>query len=394
MSIDTAVHPEPRPDAPVSDPDRPGDGPARVDDTDHRARRDRVRDLMVDDELGALWVTHLANVRYLTGFTGSNGQVLVTRDPDRDVFFTDGRYTTQAESEVAGLERRIERSKTYESAVEHAADAGLRRLAFEADRVDYATGMKIREAAGEVGLEAEDTTGFVERCRMTKEPGEIAMLAEACRITDDGFSALRDRLEPGVSERGIALFLEGRLIEAGAEGLAFDSIVAFGDNSARPHHRPTSRKLETGDLVKVDFGARYAGYHADMTRTIALGEPADRLRDIHEVVREAQQAGVAAVSEGAEAGEVDHACRQIIDEAGFEGSFTHSTGHGVGLEVHEQPKIAEDVTDTLRPGMTVTVEPGIYLAGSGGVRVEDTVVVTDDGAARVLTASPRELIIL
>ena len=237
---------------------------------------------------------------------------------------------------------------------------------------------------------------MVEELRMVKDETEIALLARACAITDEAFSAALRDVVPGRTEREFAVLLERAMIDLGAEAPAFDTIVASGPNGAIPHHVPADRPFAAGDLITIDCGARSGGYHADMTRTVALGEPAAWQRDIYELVATAQRAGVEAAMVGADVSDVDAAARDLIEAEGYGGNFRHGLGHGIGLEVHEAPTIGYARTGTLVDRVPVTIEPGIYLPGRGGVRIEDTLVVRDDaaGSRQILTRTVRELLVL
>ena len=334
----------------------------------------------------AFLVTKIVNVRYLTGFTGSNAALLVTADGSA-VLATDGRYATQAEGESPDLEILVARRLGPEL-VDRARRAGLRRLAIERHHVTLSSYDVLEAAAGD-DLEFVDGGQAVEDLRAVKDEAEIATLREACRVTDEAFAAVVTDLRPGLSELDVAWRLRAEMRARGAEP-AFDSIVAFGPNSARPHHSPTDRILSTGDFVKMDFGACVDGYHADMTRTICCGPAADWQRDLHALVAGIQRDCRDEVKPGAVPVELDTAARQRIEGAGYE--VAHGLGHGVGLEIHESPfLVPESPAARLVDRVAVTVEPGIYLPGQGGVRVEDTVLVSADGAVS-LTTSPRELI--
>jgi Xaa-Pro aminopeptidase len=243
------------------------------------------------------------------------------------------------------------------------------------------------------GLELVPTTDEVEALRWVKVPEEVAHLEAAQSLADDAFAEVTGRLTEGMTELETALELDTAMRRAGAEGLAFDTIVAFGENAAEPHHHPTSRPLGRGDVVKMDFGCVVAGYHSDMTRTVAFGRLDPRLEEIYEIVRQAQQAGVEGVRAGAAGGEVDRIARDVIAEAGHADHYTHSLGHGVGLEVHEGPTLRSGGQDVLPEHAVVTVEPGIYVGGLGGVRIEDMVEVTAEGC-RVLPRTTKDLVIL
>lgn len=350
------------------------------------ARRDRLRTRLADAGLDALLVTTLTNVRYLTGFTGSAATLLVTADGEDDRFVTDGRYETQAADEVGDLPTVITRSKRW--LVE--ASGGRARLGVESHRLPWDEASAL---AGILDAEVVRAPEHVEALRAVKDETEIAAIARACTVGDEAFDWLLWRLEPGMAEREVALALERRMLDGGAEGIAFPSIVASGPNGARPHHRPGQRRLEAGDVVTLDFGAVVDGYHSDMTRVVALGRPSDELARVVEVVRAAQVAGLGAVASGTAAAAVDAACRDLIAEAGYGEAFVHSTGHGIGLEPHEAPRVAARATATLDDHAVITVEPGVYLPGVGGVRIEDTVVVGADGPT-VLTQTTKDLIVV
>jgi Xaa-Pro aminopeptidase len=312
--------------------------------------------------------------------------VLLT--PGDAVFFTDGRYTEQARHEVPDLERVTYLDGFLEPVMQAAGRLGLGRLGFEAKGVTFATYEDLRAAAK--GMVLVPVGGEVERQRWVKDPDELAALDRAQGATDDAFDAIVGRLRDGVSERELAFELEAEMRRAGAERPAFDTIVAFGPAAAEPHHEPTDRALARGDVVKMDFGALVDGYHADMTRTVAFGEPPAELREVHDLVRKAQQAGIDAVRAGATGAEVDGAARSVIEDAGHGEHFTHGLGHGVGLEIHEGPRLRRGSEDVLPAGAVVTVEPGVYLPGMGGVRIEDMVEVTKDGC-RVLPRAGKDL---
>ena len=353
---------------------------------DHHLRRDALAARLDALSVDVLLVTRLLHTRYLTGFTGSNGQVLVR--PDGCLFLTDGRYTEQSRREVPDLERH-----TYTNPLREELPGmldGVRRLGFEAQDLTVAVRDRLADALG-ADVELVPTTDVVERLRAVKDDDERAAIRTAQRITDAAFEAIVERFAVGVTEQQIARQLENLMIDEGADGLAFESIVAFGENAAEPHHEPNHRALEEGDVIKLDFGALAAGYHADMTRTVAFGSPGGELKKIHEVVRASQQAGIDAVRAGVAGSAVDAVSRGVIEEAGYGDSFVHSLGHGVGLEVHEAPSLSRTEEEPLPAGSVVTVEPGIYVPGLGGVRIEDMVEVTDDGCV-VVGSSPRELI--
>ncbi|HLZ37279.1 MAG TPA: Xaa-Pro peptidase family protein [Mycobacteriales bacterium] len=350
----------------------------------------RRRDALLEraGEVDAVLVTRLPNVRYLTGFTGSNAALLVT--PERAVLATDGRYRLQAAQQAPDVELLVDREVACALA-DRAARDGVRRLAFEAHDVTVELHGQLLSAAP--GLDLLPLGRAVEELRQVKDGEELAALARACGITAEAFRGLLDLVHPGRTERDLARFLEARMFDLGAEGPAFPTIVATGPHSAIPHHAPTDRPLAVGDLLIVDFGARYAGYHADMTRTVAVGHCADWQRDLHGLVAAAQLAALRALAPGADVTDVDRAARAVVEAAGRGEEFPHGVGHGVGLEIHEAPRISPTGAGRLAARVPVTVEPGVYLAGRGGVRIEDTVVVRD-GEPELLTTAPKELLVL
>jgi Xaa-Pro aminopeptidase len=334
-------------------------------------------------------VTRLVNVRYLSGFTGSNAALLVTADDA--VLATDGRYITQAQQQVPDLEWVIDR-QCATALVERARKDGIARLAFEAHDVTVELHQTLR-STGE-GVELVASGQLVEALRAVKDDDEIALLRQACAIGDRALTDLFATIAPGRTEREIGRDLESRMLDLGASGIAFETIVATGPNSAVPHHRPTDRVVAAGDLLKIDFGALYEGYHADCTRTVVVGaEPAGWQREIHDLVRTAQRAGRHALAPGVDVRQVDAAAREVITAAGYGEAFSHGLGHGVGLEIHEAPLINADSEARLADRTPVTVEPGVYLPGRGGVRIEDTLVVRD-GEPELLTTTPKDLLVL
>ncbi len=359
---------------------------------DHGLRRRRVAEAIAAAGLDALLVTHLPNARYLTGFSGSNGQVVLGADPERSVFLTDGRYTEQSRLEVPDLERRTYPNGLAVAVAAVCADLGVGRIGFEGAGVSYAT---YTELASSVPAEFVPVAGAVERERLTKDAEERAAISRAQACADEAFerAVLGGALREGGTERELALALELAMRRAGADDRAFGTIVAFGENGAEPHHHPTDRPLARGDVVKMDFGALADGYHSDMTRTVAFGEPPARLRELRDIVAAAQAAGIDAVRAGVPAQAVDGAARAVVAEAGYAEAFPHGLGHGVGLEIHEEPRLRWDAGSELLEGMVVTIEPGVYIPGLGGVRIEDMVEVTADGCREIPT-STKELVVL
>ena len=343
-------------------------------------------------------VSDLINVRYLSGFTGSNAALLVFADDRPAVLATDSRYRTQASRQAPDLEVSIERACGRHLA-RHAAAAGTRRIGFESHVVTVDGYDTLRAALDGEGCapsaELVRASGLVESLREVKDDNEKALLRTACAAADAALADLVNAggLRPGRTERAVARELEANMGHRGADARAFETIVATGANSAIPHHRPTDAVLRAGDFVKIDFGARVAGYHSDMTRTFVLGAPAEWQREIYDLVHTAQRAGVAALEQGAELSEVDGASRRLIEQAGYAEFFGHGLGHGVGLQIHEAPGISAAAVGALRAGSVVTVEPGVYLPGRGGVRIEDTVLVGEHGT-ELLSRFPKELTVL
>jgi Xaa-Pro aminopeptidase len=352
-----------------------------------------LRRRMSAGTLPALVITHLPDVRYLCGFTGSSAALAVTRRAVR--LFTDGRYTAQAAEEVQGAKVQIVPSAPAMTAVQWLA-AQLPQpkvIGFDAAQTSVAE-LERWKAALPASLRRKLLTPvkpLVESLRWVKDDDELAIMAEAVRLGDSLFEHLLTFIRPGMTEVAVAAELEYQARVRGAEGMSFDSIVASGARSALPHGRASQAKLPRHGLLTLDFGVILKGYCSDMTRTVCLGKPSAREREVYETVLAAQEAAVAAVTAGVECGAVDEAARSVLRQASMAEAFSHSTGHGVGIEIHEGPRVGAGQTDKLAPGMVITIEPGAYFAGEFGVRIEDMVVVTRDGG-RVLTGSPKALI--
>ncbi|MFC4907901.1 M24 family metallopeptidase [Actinomadura gamaensis] len=354
-----------------------------------RERRRALAALVEAAGADALLVTRLVNVRYLTGLDSSNAAALIRVDGP-DLLCTDGRYAGTAEKVASDLKIVIDRNPDG-ALVGLAADAGAGTLGFEAH--DLTVERHAELVALDGGIAFKPLGHPVEELRVVKDEAEIDLLRRACEITDEAFEALLPSVRPGVTERALAVELDRHMIDFGADGLAFDTIVASGPNGAIPHHSPGARELASGDLVTFDFGALVGGYHADMTRTVAVGPPADWQRDLYELVRRAQAAAVEAARPGADHRDVDAAARDLIAEAGFADDFTHGLGHGVGLEIHEAPLMSPRATGKLVDRVPITAEPGVYLAGRGGVRIEDTLVART-GGPELLTKTTKDLLVL
>ncbi|EYB67712.1 peptidase M24 [Deinococcus phoenicis] len=329
----------------------------------------------------ALWVSDPANVRAITGFSsGADGKVLVTADGA--TLYTDARYTVQAQEESRVPQVIARPPETYQDAAERVKG---QRVGFEAEHLTVA-GLEVLRDHWDAAL--VPTRGLVEGVRLVKSPQEVQAIREAQALADRVFAEVRPMIRAGARELDVALALETGLRRAGAE-VGFDVIVASGPRGAMPHGVASERVIEDGELVTVDFGARLRGYHSDMTRTVAVGTPSEELRRVYNAVLEAEEAAVAAIRPGVKAGELDELARGILERHGLAEAFAHSLGHGVGLNIHEGPGLRKGSEDVLAPGMVVTVEPGAYLPGVGGVRIEDLVLVTDTGY-EVLSHSPKE----
>lgn len=357
----------------------------RVMTATHARRRQQLAALLPAHEADAILVTRGVNVRYLTGLASSNAAVLVRADA-RATLATDSRYAETARRTCSDIEVIEERDVA--GCLIPMAD----RVAVEAHHMPVADYFRL-------GDDLLRLSGVVESVRRIKDEAEIDLIRTACALTDQALADVLPTLRPGMTEKEIARALESRMIKLGAEKPAFESIVASGPNGSIPHHSPSDRPLERGDLVTMDFGALYEGYHADMTRTVAIGEPASWQRELYDLVRAAQRAGRRAVRPGAVTHEVDAAARDLIAEAGYGDYFGHGLGHGVGLEIHEAPFLSpakpepDDEHARLEDRVPVTVEPGVYLPGRGGVRIEDTLVTRDDGP-ELLTRTTKELLVL
>jgi Xaa-Pro aminopeptidase len=347
-------------------------------------RRSRLCSALVAQGLDAIVVTTLVNVRYLTGFTGSNGAVLIAAD-GQAIFVTDGRYRDQAAQEVVDIEHVITRD-LLGAIAERVSGV---EIGFESHTLSVDQHARLCALLPSVTLRS--TERLVEKLRETKDASEIAAIRQACEISTRALEQILAGPLVGRTERAVARDLENRMFELGAEAIAFETILAAGDHTAIPHHHPTDRVLAMGDLLKIDFGARVAGYHADCTRTVTLGGADDWQREIYAAVYQAQAAGLGLLREGLDVSASDAAVRASLQGAGWLEAFTTGLGHGVGLQIHEDPFIAASHTGKLTSRTVLTMEPGIYVPGRGGVRIEDTVLVTA-GAPEVLTTMTKDLL--
>jgi len=361
---------------------------------DHKGRQQRLREALSVQHFDALLVTHLPNVLYLCGFTGSSGALLLTGT--KRVFITDGRYTEQARAEVRSAQIVIARQGPLAAAA-----------AWLSTRQE-----KGRRASSKIGIEGEHMTvaarsrlagilpssfrlreapPLVEQARMVKDEEEMACIRSAVLLGARLFDRALEVIRPGFREAEVAAEMEYAARKAGAEAMSFETIIASGERSALPHGRASQAAIPGQAFVVCDFGVILSGYCSDMTRTVYMGRPSEEAREVYQAVKQAQQAAVDAVRPGISVGEVDHAARKSLQKSGLAKYFTHSTGHGVGLEIHEAPRVADGQTEILRPGMVITMEPGVYVPGKWGVRIEDMVVVTERGC-EVLTPTSKELI--
>lgn len=349
-------------------------------------RRSRLEPFFEDHRLDAILFTNLANIRYLCGFSGSDGVLLLTRD--EAWFLCDSRYTTQAAEEVAGAEVR-EFSAKYEAVCSLITDKKIRRFGIEATHMLVSDFRQLSERLVECELVGLGTV--LDSIRSCKDQEEIGKLGRVASLASVSLGAVLASLVPGIRETDFALELEIEMRRRGADARAFDFIVASGERGAMPHGRASDRVLRSGELVTIDFGAVKDGYHSDETVTVAIGNPGDLGRKIHDIVRQAHDRAIAAVRPGISCRDLDAVARDFIREQGYEACFGHGLGHGVGLEIHEKPVVSPRSEAVVEEGMVFTIEPGIYMPGFGGVRIEDTVAVTADGCV-VLTHAPKELI--
>ncbi|KOR95539.1 Xaa-Pro dipeptidase [Geobacillus stearothermophilus ATCC 12980] len=349
---------------------------------------ERLRALLEEQHLDGLLVTNGCNRRYITGFTGTAGVALVSRQGA--VFITDFRYVEQAAKQVEGFEIVQHSGPIVDEIAKQVKRLGIKTLGFEQEHVTYAAYKAYEEA---IDAELAPTSHVVEKLRLIKSEAEIKILKEAAEIADAAFAHILSFIRPGVKEIEVANELEFFMRKQGASSSSFDTIVASGYRSALPHGVASEKTIERGELVTLDFGAYYKGYCSDLTRTVAVGQVSAELQTIYGIVLEAQRRGMRGIKAGMTGKEADALTRDYIREQGYGDYFGHSTGHGIGLEIHEGPTLSARSDAVLEPGMVVTVEPGIYIPGLGGGRIEDDAVITADGN-EALTHSPKELIIL
>lgn len=351
------------------------------------ARIQSLRNQLHQENIDALLVTYPVNRRYITGFTGSSGYALIT--VDQTILITDARYRIQSQQEAPSWSVIIHEGSMIKAIADQCRLLGVHSLAFEAEYVTVQMYHELKENAPSIYL--YPVQGWLEKLRMRKSPKEIQSIRQAAAIVDGAFEALITELRPGMTELEVATRIEVLLRERGASSSSFQTIVASGERSALPHGQASTKVLEKGDLIILDFGAWYQGYTSDLTRTVVLGVADEKQKEIYEIVFEAQKRAIESITPGRTGRQVDRAARDWIDSHGYGDHFGHATGHGIGLEVHEAPTLRKTSDDLLQEGMVITIEPGIYLPGVGGVRIEDDVLVTSSGR-EVLTKAPKHLI--
>jgi Xaa-Pro aminopeptidase len=351
-------------------------------------RRRALVSHLAGERLASLLVTHPASWYYLTGFTGEAGALCISRQGA--ALITDGRFTAQARQETSGVRIVPQEGSLMATAGQFLRRAGGTRVGFDAARMTIGQLRSLRKAGGS-RVRWIAAGGHVESLRARKEPQEIARMRKAALLAGDVLEGVLKLLKPGIKELEVAAEIDYQMRRRGASGPAFDTIVAFGERSAYPHARPTAKRLRKNELVVLDLGVILAHYCSDITRTVVVGRASSRIRRCYQAVQEAQSAAMAVVKAGVSCGDVDAAARQVLADYRLDGYFVHSTGHGLGLEVHEDPRVAKGQTRTLEPGSVVTIEPGVYLPGVGGIRIEDDLAVHAE-RTEVLTRVPRDLI--
>lgn len=354
-----------------------------------KSRRSRLKRFFEEYSLKAVLFTDLSNIRYLCGFSGTEGALLMSRD--HAWFLCDSRYTAQAAEEVQAAEIRECAPIRIDTVAALAHEYGLDRIGFEAA---HTTVSAFRLISGKLtGIELVELGSDLDEIRICKDESEIEQLSAVAALASRALTAVLANIKPGVREVDIALALELEMRRRGADGKAFDFIVASGERGAMPHGRASEKIIQSGEMVTIDFGALKDGYHSDETVTIACGKPEIRAREIHKIVRTAHDLAIEAVRPGISCKDLDEIARSYIRDKGYGNYFGHGLGHGIGLEIHEMPTLSPRSTAVLEEGMTITIEPGIYIPGFGGVRIEDTVVVTGDGC-QVITGADKQLLML
>jgi len=351
----------------------------------------KLRTSIAERGLDALLLSQPENLRYLSGFTGSSGWLLISGQDA--ILVTDFRYVEQAKGESPDFEIIQTKQELHHWLPDLVSDLGWHKLGFEANFISYDSSRKLSEAikTKQVNLELVPTTGIVEQLRSIKEPEELGFITKAVELADAAFEQAKGIIRPGITEKEAAWEIEKFLRQEGSEGIPFEIIVASGPNSALPHARPTEKIICPGEPVLIDMGARISGYCSDFSRTLFLGETDKSLQEIYNIVLKAQTAAIEGIESGMDASQADQLARSVVEQAGYGEAFGHNLGHGVGLAVHEFPTLGPSSSDSLADGMVFTIEPGIYLAGQGGVRIEDMVVL-ENGKAKVLSKAKRDLL--
>lgn len=357
--------------------------------TECSTRRKSVADALTGCEADCLLVTALPNVRYLTGFTGSNGVVVVSREGA--VFFTDPRYTLQSSQECDCPTRTV-KGQLLPAVVNYLSRRRLRRVGFEKERVSFQTHAFLKEKLP-AHYELIPVSQLIETRRMFKSAAEIALIRDAVRLNSRVFEKALRRFRIGMSELDLSAEIDFQMRKHGSEANAFETIVAAGSRSALPHARPSQNRVQPNQLLLIDMGASLSGYASDMTRTVFTGRPSASWKRTYQAVLEAQLAALAVIRDGVPSVKPDREARRVLQSHGLDKTFTHSTGHGLGLEIHEAPRLGKRDKMKLQAGMVVTVEPGAYLTGQGGIRIEDTVLVTETGC-EILTPTSKDLRII
>ncbi len=351
-------------------------------------RLKRLRNALTEHKLDAMLVRFASNLRYISGYSGSNGMCFISRDDAW--FFTDFRYKNQSRQEVRNMHIIVPETGDLLSAMKECGclTSGI-KVGFEGNRLSYDEFAKLGVLFPDVLF--ANASMLMENLASIKEQVELDALKEAAGISDAAFTALLDKIRPGISERRLDAELSYIMKSLGSERDSFDTIVASGVNGAKPHHKPGDKILQKGELVTLDFGAMYGGYHADITRTVCLGKASDKQREIYEIVLNAQLLALKSIRAGKTGKAIDAIARDFINKKGYGEHFGHGLGHGLGLEVHAEPRLSPKYEETLKANQVVTVEPGIYIPDWGGVRIEDNVIITKDGCIN-LTTAPKELI--
>jgi Xaa-Pro aminopeptidase len=354
-----------------------------------KRRIQRLREEMAAKGVEALLISHPVNRRYMTGFTGTAGVALLTGK--EALFITDFRYVVQVKEQCPDWTLVRQEGDIFADVAACCKKLGIQQLAFEQDHLTYAQVAKLKEQLDSIRL--VPVSGLIEKLRLVKEPEELLLIKEAAKIADRAFEQILQEIRPGMTEKEVALRLEVIMREHGATSSSFDTIVASGWRSALPHGVASDKVIEKGDLVTLDFGAYYQGYASDITRTVMMGKPTAKQKEIYQIVLEANKKAIAGVQPGKTGKEVDAIARNYIKEHGYGEYFGHSTGHGLGMEVHEKPLVSTRGEEALVPGMVITIEPGIYIPDLGGVRIEDDLIVTESGYENITNVS-KEIIMI